>query len=757
MPDRRAAFRIEANAQNAVRGIQKLARGFKGLRKESLGSSRAFASMNRNSLSLGASLRAPLGGLVAFGGAALAIHKARQAFEQMINVAGRFESRMAAVRTITDVSDDEFRNLNATTVALAKSLGVDASDAARGLYQVISGGVRDVAEAQKVLEVATKLSVGGEADQAAVTKLLTVILKAYRLETDQAAGVADKLFTTVRLGITTMEEIAGSLGNVIGTAATAGVQLDELLTTLAILTQAGLSTDEAVTSINSALRGIAAATPQARKAMERLGVDVSEARLKTDGLLTVLTEIAKVAQGSLELTKELFPNDRAVRAIASLDAERLEDFASALEEMRGSAGAADKAFETMQGTMEGLRRQVESVQNTVRIALETGLRPYIKTYTESVRDLGESLLGWLIAQDGINTVATTTGKAVAALVAGTSSLAVAALEAAKAFITLEEGLPKFELRINEIRVGILTLLRSFDRLQLRAAKFLGREAAAEIPALEASIAGYTDEIIRLSNEGIGALADVLGRKAEINARIEQIDALAARTVAFLEELNELAVSRLPNARKEIVALYRALFGFGDGNPFDDFDNRGANNLADYIRSVAGATEEAAREAQANIRNAAGGRFDDLGDELRKKTSDSLANGIAAGLAQGRQSASEFAEHLGRELLQNTLSSVLGRIFDMLLGVPVVGIAAAAAGRSASQRTDGASAMQRAAAQAMESLRSAGANAVGRPGPPIVNVTLGAETVVEVIQAHPSARRTLYRDVVRPESQTFQRP
>ena len=78
-------------------------------------------------------------------------------------------------------------------------------------------------------------------------------LNALGLEAGDTNKVADQLFTTVRLGKTTMTELSASLGQVLPFARSAGLGLDGVGAAMATLTASGISTAQATTSFGASL------------------------------------------------------------------------------------------------------------------------------------------------------------------------------------------------------------------------------------------------------------------------------------------------------------------------------------------------------------------------------------------------------------------------------------------------------------------------------------------------------------------------
>src|SRR5690606_36831277 len=101
----------------------------------------------------------------------------------------------------------------------------------------------------------------------------------------------DLAFKSIDIRNTTISEMSTAIARVAPNARAAGVSVEELFAGLAVLTNAGLSTDKAITSLVSVITKIQKPTKTARDMAKQLGIDFSAARLRAVGLDGVLMYI----------------------------------------------------------------------------------------------------------------------------------------------------------------------------------------------------------------------------------------------------------------------------------------------------------------------------------------------------------------------------------------------------------------------------------------------------------------------------------
>lgn len=165
--------------------------------------------------------------------------------------AASYQSAVAKISTIADDSID-MSEMSAEVRQLAKDYGKSAEEIAESAYQAISANV-DAADAVEFTGRATKLAIGGFTDAETAIDVLTTTINAYKLGTDAASTVSDKLIKTQKLGKTSVGELAQSIGKVIPIAAAFSTNLDDVSAAYVTLTRSGVNTANATTAIKSML------------------------------------------------------------------------------------------------------------------------------------------------------------------------------------------------------------------------------------------------------------------------------------------------------------------------------------------------------------------------------------------------------------------------------------------------------------------------------------------------------------------------
>ncbi len=243
----------------------------------------------------------------------LALAGAGYGVVRMLTAAGggasEFQTRMAEVFTLIDVSPARFAELTQEVRALAVEMGVKAPAAAQALYDIISAGVPE-GNTIDVLRQTTRAAVAGVTDTQSAARVGLAVVNAYGQEIDQLGQVYDVLFNTVKNGVTTLPQLSASLGQALPIAAAAKVPFEELAASIASMTQAGIDTAVASTSIRSAITALSTPVPEAKKQMDELGIS-------WNGLFGTLEQIARLNLDP-ETLRQIVPDVTARTGVLAL-------------------------------------------------------------------------------------------------------------------------------------------------------------------------------------------------------------------------------------------------------------------------------------------------------------------------------------------------------------------------------------------------------------------------------------------------------
>ena len=287
-------------------------------------------------------------------------------FAKAVKEAAAFDKQLRNIDSIAKLTTEEFKAMNDQVLEMSKDFPQSAEDMASSLYDVYSSGFQGEL-AMKVLETAAKGASAGLTETKTAGKGLMAVMNAYNQKTGpDAERIMDLMFKTVEKGVTTFEELSGSVGGVISTASAAGVTFEEVSAGFATMTKGGISTAESATALNQVMLSFIKPGEEMASMISKLGYESGSAAIESDGFSTVLLKMAEETDGNVEAMAKLFPNVRALKGALSLTREEGAVFTEDLKNMEEALGSTDEAF---QRQSEGFQFQYELLKGKLNVAL----------------------------------------------------------------------------------------------------------------------------------------------------------------------------------------------------------------------------------------------------------------------------------------------------------------------------------------------------------------------------------------------------
>jgi len=258
----------------------------------------------------------------------------------------KFDKSIREIGTLLGrVTDEDIKRMGEEVKSMSAKFGQSVEKMAKAKYDIISAGFTDAAESAELLDVAARLASAGVTTVAKTADVLTSVLNAYGRSAKDAEHFSDVLFTTVRLGKTTVDQLASGLGRAAAIAPQVNVSFEELSAGIATLTAGGQSTDEVMTSMVATMSAMLKPMPALSARLKALGFDTGSAAFESLGFAGTLERLTE------EMTEteiaSFFPNIRALKGIFPLTGTLADKFTENVKAMDKTAGATDKAFGVM--------------------------------------------------------------------------------------------------------------------------------------------------------------------------------------------------------------------------------------------------------------------------------------------------------------------------------------------------------------------------------------------------------------------------
>lgn len=533
---------------------------------------RRLRSLDQQFSRFGRNLRNVFGGIgLTLGAAGLA-----RGLQSAGKEALEFEKTLSEIVGLVGLSTQEVDGFRNSIDEIAKATGRGPQELADALFFITSAGARG-AEALDILEASAKAAAAGLGETQSVADAVTSAVNAYGSETLSAAQATDVLVATVREGKASADTIATSLGRVIPIAAEMGVELNEVGATIAALTRVGASAEESTTALGAVLTGLLNPGQKAEETLNDFGTSVAAVRrrIREEGLLSALVDLQMRFGDNETAMANVFSNVRALRAVLPLLGANAEKVAGIFESLEVSAGATDKAFESINPEVLKMNQALASMEAS-SIALGQSVLPALATGIKFVTDQTITAVDWI----------KNLGMELSEFL-HTSELSRENLERLEARLERLTRYPRFGRVATEAKealekeIAILRLILDAqddqDDLEARAAasaerRQLTRQALDRARALiEQQIVPGTLREIDLSDfdsdfekkddgRGGGVMDDVIADIKEYRERLEDIREQTLRAQGQMEEAIRLAADRQIAEWERVAEVTPALAG-----------------------------------------------------------------------------------------------------------------------------------------------------------------------------------------------------
>ena len=335
--------------------------------------------------------------------------------------ATKYETAMKEIQAITGYTADEMERVDQGIKDIAISTGKSVSDLAKDAKMLVeAGGDIDLMLAQ--MKHGADLAIATNTDYGQTFDFLSAAMKTFGYDHTQTQAVVDSLAATTTLTNLELAQLGDSFVNCGGSAAQAGLSIDEVCSILIMMSEAGLKGGAAGTALNAILKNLSTPTDKAADSLHELNVELYDNNGKSRDMLVVMQELEDALSGLDDETRKrhesIIFDSVAQKGWNMIVAEGVAEVA----ELSGELAAAGDNFDGMgqaagQAAMmnEGLQGQTNKLKATLEstgIEIGTIIVPYVQKLAEKVQEVIGKFSGF---SDGQKKAAVAAGAVVAVL------------------------------------------------------------------------------------------------------------------------------------------------------------------------------------------------------------------------------------------------------------------------------------------------------------------------------------------------------
>ena len=301
------------------------------------------------------------------------------AFGTAIKGSMDFEKNARKAATLTGGSYDQIKN---SIFEMAQTSVYSTGEVANSMADLGAMGF-DAGQAIDAMPGILNAAAASGEDLALVSQTVASALNGFGLEASESGRVADILAQGANQSAASVHDMSYALKYAAPSANALGISMEELAAATGIMTDSGMKGSQAGTTLRQALARLVDPPAKAKDALEELGVETLDAEGNFKSLSTLLPEMAAGMEDMTEAQKlatlsQIFGTEAASGMLTLLNSSD-GTFQQMTENLENSAGASEKAADSMLEGWAGALTVLASTWDVAQRALVDALAPAIET------------------------------------------------------------------------------------------------------------------------------------------------------------------------------------------------------------------------------------------------------------------------------------------------------------------------------------------------------------------------------------------
>lgn len=502
--------------------------------------------------------------LLVSAGIAVAVKEITSSLIECASAAEIVETSAAKLETLAGSGNMSMLSDQIYTISAAS--GQAQEDLYEVAYNAISAGT-DVKKAAEITDAANKLATAGFTSSSSALSVLTTATNSYGKAAGSATDITDGLITVQNRGVTTVGELANSMGKSISTAAAYNVSLSNLESAYISVTKAGINTQEGTTYINAMINELGKSSSDVAKILtEETGKSFGELMNSGYSLADVLEIVYNKAGKNTEAMMNLWGSQTAAVASAAIVNQGLGNFNSNLNALENSAGATAKAYKTMSDTTEFAHNKMKNSAENMKVSIGQALNPTLEKFYKTASNIFEGIAKF--AKDhptvvrALSSIAIGVGAVAAGLSIATVAVKLFTTVTATLGVTMSTALPI--LGAVAAAIALITFAVSSCKEEEEQLTATSKAQAEELDKLNSKYDETVDEFGKLSPEAstLKYQIDDLTESYEKNKKTmdEYVDEYKNKAEEAKDDYDEFkkSISSIDDQKTSVYALIQKL-------------------------------------------------------------------------------------------------------------------------------------------------------------------------------------------------------
>lgn len=316
-----------------------------------------------------------------------------------LKLAGDFQASMSKVSALGEITGNDLKKLESQALELGASTQFSAKQAADGMAELASAGFK-TEEIYNAMPGVLDLAAAGQISVAEAAGVAAATIGQFNLDASESTRVADVLARGAAEGALTISDLGTTMKYVGPVAKTLGQSLEETVSAITLLSNAGIKGSDAGTALRMGLVRMVKPTKQAQEVIDKLGLQLTTSEGKVRPFVEVIQEL-KTKQASLADVTKLVGTPALSSWIALIN-QGPEKLAAMNEKMASSEGAAKQMAAILRDNLYGSFEQMSGAIETLGIAIGMALTPAARSIMGAVQSIAESAVSFVEAFRSLN-------------------------------------------------------------------------------------------------------------------------------------------------------------------------------------------------------------------------------------------------------------------------------------------------------------------------------------------------------------------
>ncbi len=304
----------------------------------------------------------------------------------------QFEKSMVRVQAVSKATASEFAELEAQAKLMGRTTIFTATESAEALAFMAQAGLT-ARESIGGLPAVLELAAAGGIDLAASADLVTNVMAGMGLEVHELSRANDVLVTAFTSANTNLLQLGQAFKFAGPVAAAAGLSLEEVAATLALMGNAGIQATMAGTALRGAITRLLNPSKEAGAILRRLGITAVDSTGELRSFRDIIVELE--ASGLSTADAMTLFGLRAGPGMLALLSQGSDALIKLTEEMENAGGTSKRIAEAQMDTFVGSMATLKAVVEDAAISLGEVLAPTVRDLAGLLEPVIDSIARWV--------------------------------------------------------------------------------------------------------------------------------------------------------------------------------------------------------------------------------------------------------------------------------------------------------------------------------------------------------------------------